>query len=422
MTGADAIEERYLAAHPASAAAFRAAERVMPGGTSRQAGYWAPFPLTLARGAGTCVWDVDGQRYFDLINNYSALVHGHAFPPVVEAVARQIAEGSAWTAGNHAATALAASLVARVPTIEQVRFTNSGTEAAALAFSVARVATGRAQLLMARYGYHGSLLEFERGSFGHEGPCTRLAGFNDPNDFAAVLDRHGSDIAAVFLEPVLGSGGIVEGTPAFLHGVQAAARRAGAVFVLDEVLSLRFATGGRGPALGLEPDLTLFGKLIGGGFPIGAVGGRRELLAMLAPRDGRLFHTGTFNANPVSMTAGRVALDNLGAAEIARIDTLCARLAEGLAACAARHAVPLSLRRVGSCCNLYLSDEAPAASAERTDGEAMRRFHLAALNRGLMLAPRGMVALSTAWTAADVETALGCFDDAFADFARHSQR
>jgi glutamate-1-semialdehyde 2,1-aminomutase len=156
------------------------------------------------------------------------MVHGHAYPPIVEAVARQLPHGTGWAAGNVPQSELAAQIVALVPSVEQLRFTNSGTEASALAFTVARVVTGRSKLLMARYGYHGSLLEFETGSFGREGPLTYLARFNDLQDFEAVLAAHGDEIAAVFLEPVLGSGGVIPASKAFLQGVIAAAHKAGA--------------------------------------------------------------------------------------------------------------------------------------------------------------------------------------------------
>ena len=200
------IRAAYLERTQNSAGAHATAETVMPGGNSRQAGYWAPYPLTIDRAEGVHLWDVDGHRYIDLINNYTAMVHGHAYPPIVEATARQIPHGTGWSAGNVSQSSLAKQIVGRVPSVEQVRFTNSGTEAAALAFTIARIVTGRRKLLMAGYGYHGSLLEFETGSFGKEGPLTHLARFNDLQDFEAVLATHGHEIAGVFLEPVLASG------------------------------------------------------------------------------------------------------------------------------------------------------------------------------------------------------------------------
>jgi glutamate-1-semialdehyde 2,1-aminomutase len=389
----------------------------MPGGTSRQAGYWAPYPLTIDRAEGVHLWDVDGRRYIDLSNNYTAMVHGHAYPPIVEAVARQLPHGTGWAAGNVPQSGLAEQIVALVPSVEQLRFTNSGTEASALAFTVARVVTGRGKLLMARYGYHGSLLEFETGSFGREGPLTYLARFNDLQDFEAVLAAHGDEIAAVFLEPVLGSGGVIPASRAFLEGVMAAARKAGALCVLDEVLTFRFAAGGCQAEMGLEPDLTMFGKLIGGGFPVGAVGGRRELMRIFDPADMKVFHTGTFNANPVTMTAGGVSVRELTADRIAAMETLCEELKGGLASAAAKAGLPLSINHFGSCLNLYFSETAPESSIVREDGEIVGRFHLAAMNHGLFLAPRGMMALSTVTTRRHVQETLERAEAAMRDVA-----
>ncbi len=411
------IRTAYLERTQKSAEAHARAETVMPGGNSRQAGYWTPYPLTIDRAEGAQLWDVDGNRYLDLINNYTAMVHGHAYPPIVEATARQLRRGTGWSAGNVPQSGLAARIVALVPSVEQLRFTNSGTEASALAFTVARIVTGRRKLLMARYGYHGSLLEFETGSFGKEGPLTYLARFNDLRDFEAVLGAHGHEIAAVFLEPVLGSGGIIPASEAFLRGVMAATRKAGALLVLDEVLTFRFAAGGCQAEMDLEPDLTMFGKLIGGGFPVGAVGGRKELMRIFDPADMKVFHTGTFNANPVTMTAGGVCLRELTPDRIAAMETLCGVLREGLASAAEKAGLPLSINHFGSCLNLYFSESAPESSIVREDGEIVGRFHLAAMNHGLFLAPRGMIALSTVLTRRHVEEALDRAEAAMRDVA-----
>ncbi len=400
------VRATYLERTQGSAETHARAETVMPGGNSRQAGFWTPYPLTIERAEGVHLWDVDGNRYLDLINNYTAMVHGHAYPPIVEAVARQVPRGTGWAAGNVAQTALAERIVARVPSVEQLRFTNSGTEAAGLAFTIARIVTGRRKLLMARYGYHGSLLEFETGSFGREGPLTYLARFNDLEDFETVLAEHGDEIAAVFLEPVLGSGGVIAASGAFLHGVGAAAAKAGALFILDEVLTFRFASGGCQEEMELAPDVTMFGKLIGGGFPVGAVGGSRELMRIFDPADMKVFHTGTFNANPVTMTAGDVSVAELTGKRIAAMEKLCGELKDGLAGAAEKAGLPLSINHVGSCLNLYFSPSAPESSIAREDAEIVGRFHLAAMNRGLFLAPRGMIALSTVITRRHIGEAL----------------
>ena len=410
-----AIHAAYLERTRASARNYARACKFMPGGTSRQAAYWAPYPLTIRRGEGAYFEDIDGHRYLDLINNYTAMVHGHAYPPIVDAVRQQVGDGTGWAAANEPQCRLAELIVDRVPSIEQVRFTNSGSEAAALAFTIGRIVTGRTKLLMARYGYHGSPLEFEVGSFGREGPLTHLAAYNELADFEAVLQEHGDDIAAVFLEPVMGASGIIRGDEEFLHGVKKAAHEAGALFVLDEVLTLRFAVGGCQAGLNIDPDLTMLGKIIGGGFPVGAVGGRSDLLRIFDPADMKVFHTGTFNANPVTMVAGEISLRELTAERIARMDALRSMLQSGLIEAAGRHGLPLATNHYGSCLNLYFSESVPASSVIREDEQLMDKFHLACMRHGLFIASRGMIALSTVIGEEQIAEALECADAAMRD-------
>ena len=411
------IYESYRERTKLSAANYNEAYRLMPGGTSRQASFWQPYPLTIESGKGAYIRDVDGNRYLDLLNNYTSLVHGHAYPPIVEAVREQVGRGTCWAAANEPQITLAAAIVERVPSIEQVRFTNSGTEAAALAFTIARIVTGRHKVLMARYGYHGSLLEFEIGSFGNAGHLTYLARYNDLSDFETVLDEHGEEIAAVFLEPVLGAGGIVPGRKQFLEGVRNAAHKAGALFVLDEVLAFRFGVGGCQGELELEPDLTMLGKIIGGGFPVGAVGGQKDLLRIFEPDDMKVFHSGTFNANPVTMVAGEISLRELTAERIGRMNELVEMLRTGLIDSAKKSGLPIAINHFGSCLNIFLSESIPESPIIREDADLMDRFHVACLNHGLFVAPRGMVALSTVVTESDISAALESVDAAMQDVA-----
>jgi len=403
-----------------SAEIFGRAKQLMPGGTSRQASFWAPYPLTIARGEGAYLEDVDGNRYLDLLNNYTALVHGHAYPPIVEAAKSQIGLGSSWAAANELQNGLAQLIIDRVPSIDQVRFTNSGTEAAALAFTISRLVTGRHKVLMARYGYHGSLLEFEIGSFGKAGFLTYVARYNDLSDFEAVLDEHGHEIAAVFLEPVLGAGGIVQGDEQFLKGVKDATHKAGALYVLDEVLTFRFGVGGCQDAMGIEPDLTMLGKIIGGGFPVGAVGGRRNLLKIFDPSDLKVFHSGTFNANPVTMVAGEISVRDLTTERIEEMNRLREVLQSGLIGIAKKNGLPISVNHYGSCLNIFLSESVPDSPVIREDRELMEKFHVACLNRDLFIAPRGLVALSTVVTEDDISTALERADAAMQDLVDES--
>jgi len=275
---------------------------------------------------------------------------------------------------------------------------NSGSEAAMIALQAARRITGRQKLLMARFGYHGSHEAFEAGSFdGFFGTCadTLLGEYGDAASFERVLAARGGEIAAVFLEPVMGAGGIVTAPPGFFARVRDAAHRAGALFVLDEVIAFRMATGGMQSLLDLAPDFTLFGKLIGGGFPVGAVGGSRACMEVMDPRRARMFLSGTFNGNPVTTAAGLVSVRELTAERIEAMHRRAARLDEALAKKAAALGLPFSVRRVGSLLNVYFSSTPPPANLRRNDQALLAKFHLAGMNRGLYFASRGMLVLAT---------------------------
>src|SRR5271163_1886156 len=253
MMTMNSIEEHYRGATDKSAQLAKRAERVMPGGDTRTTTYYRPYPLTIKRGEGPFLWDVDGNKYVDLLGNYTSLVHGNAYPPVVEAVTRAVRDGSSWGARSEAQVELATLLCERVESVDRVRFCNSGTEAGMLAAHVARRLTGRKLILMARYGYHGSYDDLEVGLAGQDGERTMLADFGEATAFEALLSERGSEIAAVFLEPVLGSAGIVAPPEGFLERVAEATRRAGAMFVVDEVITLRLAEGGSSRFLRLIP-------------------------------------------------------------------------------------------------------------------------------------------------------------------------
>ncbi|MDX2380694.1 MAG: aminotransferase class III-fold pyridoxal phosphate-dependent enzyme [Acidimicrobiia bacterium] len=414
MTG---IEATFIDRTPASAAHAARAAAVMPGGDTRAAAHHPPYQLTMTSGVGPYLTDLDGHRYLDLIGNFTSLVHGNAFGPIIEAATAAAARGTNWPARNEAAVELAEELCRRVASVDQVRFTNSGSEATMLAVEIARVATGRRRFLMAKYGYHGSMPQFEIGTSGQSGGETLIAPFGDLTAFEEMLELHGDDIACVILEPVLGSGGVVTPPDGFLAGVAAAARRVGALFVLDEVITLRLAPGGHQAVEGLLPDLTAMAKIIGGGFPVGAIGGRADLMELCNPFRPRIFHSGTFNGNPVTMAAGLEAVRHLTSDSISTMAVRSASLEERLRTSASTRGVPFSTRRAGSLLQVYLSDELPASNGERGDGELANLLHLALLNQGVFCAARGLIALSTALDDGLIEDAAARFDAALADVA-----
>lgn len=394
------ILEIYESRTQQSAQAAKRAEQAVVGGNSRGAAYWTPYPLTIERASGTTVVDLDGHEYIDITNNYTSLVHSHAYPPIVDAVTRQISAGTAWTANNIWQMELGETLIDRIPSVESVRFTNSGSEAGILALNIARAVTGRHKVLMARHGYHGILMEYEVGTYPnlmpHSEDATYTGTYNDAASFERILAEHGDEIAAVVLEPVLGAGGIYTASQDFLTRVQTAANNVGALFVLDEVITFRLAEGGAQALYNVDPDLTMLGKVIGGGFPVGAVGGKVRYMKVCDPVAPKMSHSGTFCGNPVSMVAGLISVRELTSERITKMGILAKRLCNGLMNHASNLKLPLSINRNGSLINLFFMEEPPATTAfAREDAEFVTNFFLAALNHGLLLAPRGKISLST---------------------------
>jgi glutamate-1-semialdehyde 2,1-aminomutase len=415
------VYSEYRRKTPASRAANQRSLKCIAGGLSRGAARWQPYPLTMTDGKGLEIRDVDGNVYFDLTGNYGSMIHGHAYPPVVEAISDQIAKGTQWAANNLPQIRLAEILVERIASVDAVRFVNSGSEAAGLALSIARHLTGRPKVLIAAEGYHGSLWEFgmqaRTGVHPADPGATLAARFGDAASFEAVLNQSGKEIAAVFVEPVAGVGGMIEADAEFLSAVQKATRRAGAVFVLDEVLTFRLGRGGKQESLGLEPDLTMLGKIIGGGFPVGAVGGKEEIMAVFGARGSAAFaHSGTYNGNPISMLAGEVTLRELTPAKIDRMATQGAVIAGALRHSSSAHGLPVTVYHVGSFLQ-FVFDEKLTEDGDEAIGELAGTFHLALLNRGLLVTPRGMIALSTVMTDTQTQEVCRRLDDAFGDLA-----
>jgi glutamate-1-semialdehyde 2,1-aminomutase len=366
----------------------------MPGGDTRSSVWHLPYPLTIDHGGGPFIWDADGNRYIDLLGNYTSLVHGHAYPPIIEAITRTARSSTAWAARSKHQVELAELLCERIASVAQVRFCNSGSEAGMLAAQAARHITSRKLLLMARDGYHGSYDDLESAPAADEDKRRLLARFGDADDFERILRERGDQIAAVFLEPVLGAGGVIKPPPDFLPRVLDAAHRAGALLVLDEVITLRLATGGAQQLVGIKPDFTMMGKIIGGGLPVGALGGSREVMACFDPRrSSSLRHAGTFNGNPVTCAAGVASVSELTAERITLMEIQARRLAAELEREARNLEIRMSVRQTGSLMNVVLAGNTP----EETE-RLHQSFHLACLNHRIFTAPRGMLALSTVIT------------------------
>jgi glutamate-1-semialdehyde 2,1-aminomutase len=401
------VEETYLRRTPRSARAMEQARRYMVRGITRGWGYHRPYPIVAERGEGPYLIDLDGNRYVDLANNGLSLIHGHAFPPVVAALHEALERGSGWLVASEDQIAFARALCERIGIFERVRFTNSGTESGMLAMKVARAFTGREAVLKAIDGFHGSYDDLEVGLYDRPEIPGRvyLAPFGDAEAFERQLDEHGSEIAAVVLEPLLFSGLVTTAPPGFLARVQQAAQRAGALFVLDDCLMLRLAYGGSAELYSLTPDLTFLGKFIGGGMPMGVLGGRADVMDVLDPqREHPLYHGGSFNGNLLSCVSGRVSLEHFTRDTIAAMDERAQGLAVVLTAEAAALGLPLSIVSEGSVMGVYVTDALERHEGNTFNaGEATQLLHLAALNHGVLMGPGGEIALSsaTAGTALD---------------------
>ena len=405
---------RYVAQNPGSLAAHAAAAAVMPGGNTRTVLFHAPFPLTMTRGNGCRLWDADGHEYIDLLGEYTAGLYGHSNPLIRAALDGALDNG--WNLGGHGLmeARLARAICSRFPGIDLVRFTNSGTEANLLAVATAVAATGRPGILVFRGGYHGGLL-----SFGAPNPVNAphqwiLGDYNDAEGARALIRAHAPSLAAILVEPMLGSGGCIPGDPAFLQALRDGADETGAVLIFDEVMTSRMSASGMQARLGITPDLTTLGKYIGGGMSFGAFGGARALMDRYDPRrPGAIAHAGTFNNNVLTMAAGHAGLTQIftpDAAEAlyARGETLRARLN---AIC---QGTALQWTGLGSmmCAHFTQGSIRTPADAARGNQDLRELLYFDMLNQGLYLARRGMAALSLDIQAPECDA----FCDAVAEF------
>lgn len=394
----------YLEMSPASASRFAGLEKVMPGGNTRSAAFHPPHPLVISQGDGFTITDVDDNRYVDLLNNYTSLVHGHRHPAIDSAIRDQLDRGLVFPAPTEIQGRLAEVMCGRFPSVDRVRFVNSGTEAVMMAVRAARAFTGRDRIVTIKGGYHGSWDQVASHQDVDEttGRPVRLVSrgipegvrslaiaveYNDVGDLVQAFDRHGDEVAALVMEPVIGER-TVPATQEFLEAARRLTIDSGALLVFDEVVTARLGYGGVQDLRGVHPDLTAFGKIIGGGLPIGAFGGREDVMSIFDTRQpDAVPHHGTYNGNSLSMAAGLAGLDLLTGDEIERINGLGARLADGLSGLFEAGAHPYRVSQVGS---LLL------VQAESADD--LLGLHLSALLSGIFMAPRGLMCVSTPMT------------------------
>ena len=381
------------------------AERLMPGGVSspvrayRAVGGEPPF---IVEGSGCRVRDADGRWYLDLVCSWGPLIAGHAHPDVVRAISEQAARGTSYGAPTPLEVELAGEIVRSVPSVEMVRFVSSGTEAAMSAVRLARAATGRSKILKFAGGYHGhsDALLAKAGSGLATLGLPGTAGITEGaaadtitiafNDLAAVQRvASGVELAAIIVEPYVGNAGCIPPDPGFLEGLRAVAGRIGALLVFDEVITgFRVARGGAQERTGVRADITCFGKVIGGGLPVGAYGGSRALMSLVAPV-GPMYQAGTLSGNPLAMAAGLATLRLLDAAAYGRLETVGARLEAGLSRAIRSSGATARVQRVASLLTLFFTDRTVRTEddAMTSDRERFAAFHRAMLARGVMLPP-----------------------------------
>ncbi len=310
----DDARQRYCAANPLSMAADKAAEKYLPGGNTRTVLHYDPFPLTMNAGEGAELIDIDGHRYLDCVGEFSAGLFGHSNSVIISKLHETLDHGVVMGAPTAHERELAGLLCERFPSIEQLRFCNSGTESNIMALSTARIATGRSKFLVFNGAYHGGVMVFPPGG----GSALNipfdfvLADYNDIEGTESLLHQHGDELAAVIIEPILGAGGNIPANREFLEMLRRQTKQVGALLIFDEVKTARLGKAGVQGLLGIEPDLTTLGKFIGGGLPTGAFGGKAGIMAHFNPKlGGGLKHAGTFNNNVCSMAAGSVAMSKV---------------------------------------------------------------------------------------------------------------
>ncbi len=367
---------------------YKEACEVLTGGISRNTVYRKPYPNYVSYASGCRVNDVDGVERIDFANNMAALIHGHAYPPIVDAVIEQLKIGTAYTMASETEVTFARHLCERIDGIERVRFVNSGTEAVMTMIKACRAYTGKPKIAKTEGAYHGTYDFAEVSQF--PDPSTWgdidkpnsvplaygtpkgvledviIFPFNDIERTIAILDQHADEIACVLIDPVPHRVGLVPGTQDFIKAIYDWTRKNNALMVFDEVVTLRVSYGGAQEKYPVKPDLTALGKIIGGGFPVGALGGRHDVMKVLDPREPKLLfpHSGTFSANPITMTAGYVAMRDFDKEAVEKLNALTSKAIGQIEEAIKIADVPVSITGAGSMFRIHLRPTPPKTYRE----------------------------------------------------------
>ncbi len=424
----------------------RKAAQFIPSGLSRGLLRHPPFPFYTASGEGAWTIDLDGNRRLDFHGNYTAQIHGHGHSELVLAATDQLAQGTSYPAPPMHESALAEHLCERVPSVQKVVFNCSGSEAVMVAVRVARAHTGRNRIGLFEGCYHGST---DGVLVGHEDlpdpasservtiPRPAMAGlpdsatqdavlmrYNDPQAVVEAVGKHGDELAAILVEPIQGAAGMIPAEAEFIETIRKETERLGIVMICDEVISLRQAVGGAQAFMGVTPDITTMAKIIGGGFPIGAVGGKNEFMSRLnAPQDGGIVaNLGTYSANPVSMRAGLIGMQLLDEAAIAKVNQQGQLVRDGITAVIGKHGAPAQVTGTGSLFMIHWTIDPirDARTVERADPALGMLTFIGLANRGVQISMRGLACLSTPMVDADIETLVSAFDDTLVEFKQEN--
>ncbi|MDP7549514.1 MAG: aspartate aminotransferase family protein [Alphaproteobacteria bacterium] len=394
-------QARFTAANPNSQAQLQQAAKVLPGGNTRTVLFYPPFPLTIAKGEGCHLWDLDGHKYIDFLGEYTAGLYGHSNPIIRAAIDRALDNGIVMGGQNQAEAGLASAIVERFPAIERVRFTNSGTEANMMAVSAARAFTERPGVMAMSGGYHGSVFYFAPGGSPLNAPFPYVMGsYNDVEGCRALIREQGADLACVIVEPMQGGGGCIQGTAEFLSMLREETENSGALLIFDEVMTSRLGPGGLQGLTGVMPDLTSLGKYVGGGMSFGAFGGRADIIDRFDPsRDDAWPHAGTFNNNVLTMNAGLAGLSQIYTPDVAAsFNARGDALRQSLNALADRHGTDMQFTGRGSMMAVHFrrGEISNVEDAMAGRNELRPLLHMDLVAQGIYPAARGMFTLSLA--------------------------
>ena len=413
------IEEIYRQKSSKSAEVIEYASNYVPDGDMRISVWFEPYPTVMTRGDGCHLYDVDGNDYLDFSNNWTSMILGNNHPKVVEAISKQAPLGSAMAAPHESVFEWAKILCERIPSVERVRFCTSGTEALMFAVRAARAFTGKDKILKMEGNYHGSydIMEMQVGWRKLPPGLPKsveqdvlVTPFNDKAAAEKIIKENKDDLAAVVVEGIMGAAGMIPPEDDYLKHLKKVASENDVLLIVDEVISFRLSTGGAQQIFDVQPDLTALGKTIGGGLPVGAFGGREDVMAVYSPRHKRpAHHAGTFVATPIAVAAGIAGLKEMTPEAIEKINDLGWSMREKLQAVLDDLKINIQIKGYGSLQQLHFTAE-PVFDAQTAfftqDRHILRLFHLSLMNKGIFIPNRGFFAISTPMTEAETDKAV----------------